>query len=345
MSSNALNAPKAALITITKSESFYLTDGDIVLFSLPKDNVVTAFRVDRVFLRRSSPVLEGMLALPSSKDVELYDNVPLIKLQDETEHLTMFLNALYDPGCLPWKKHDADTVRTVEGILLLANKYEADHLRKRIIDLLERDWPSELSDWDINEAELAVKAESGTFRTKNSILDPCEAIRLARKCDVPSILPAAFYYLSSIQGVSDRHLPDSLEKILSKGSGLGIAGFSLLSAEDLRCLLVGRDAILHLFRDYFREADGKVRSYIKHSNLDHEDCQRRWRRFEDGLRLEVLHYDIDPLLVMKRDTDSFEVRCLAERPCDHCLEEFFSSLSRNREILWEQLPSLFMLDS
>ncbi|GJJ13668.1 hypothetical protein Clacol_007924 [Clathrus columnatus] len=285
-----------------------------------------------------------MLALPPSKDVELFDNVPLVRLHDEAEHLTAFLKALYDPRCLPWKKHDINTVRTVEGILLLANKYEADHLRERIVDLLERDWPSELSFWDINEAERIAKEESGEFETEELMPDPCAAIRLARKCNVPSILPAALYHLSRIQGISDCHLPDSLKKTFSGEIRGQTADFSLLSTEDSRCLLVGRDAILHLFEHYLKKAHNEVWSSIKRSVLNHDNCQRFSWRFEDKLRLEVLRYNSDPLSVMKRDLNSDEVRNLAELPCDSCLEDFFSSLNENRINFWDKLPSLFMLD-
>lgn len=85
---------------IIKHSSLYFSNGDIVLLSLPntKNNVVTAFKVDRVFLLRASPVFEGMLALPMHvhPEDELFDSVPLVRLQDESEHLEKFLGALYD---------------------------------------------------------------------------------------------------------------------------------------------------------------------------------------------------------------------------------------------------------
>jgi hypothetical protein len=82
---------------VKSHESLYFTDGDIVLLSLPKDNFVTAFKVDKVFLLRSSPVFKDMLSLPSPDDIEKYDGVPLVRLQDEAGHLFSFLTALYDP--------------------------------------------------------------------------------------------------------------------------------------------------------------------------------------------------------------------------------------------------------
>lgn len=81
---------------IKKHGLLYFTDGDIVLLSLPKDRVVTAFRVDKVFLSRHSPVFKDMFSLPSLEEVEKYDGTPLVRLQDMSERLVSFLNALYD---------------------------------------------------------------------------------------------------------------------------------------------------------------------------------------------------------------------------------------------------------
>ncbi|GJJ13650.1 hypothetical protein Clacol_007906 [Clathrus columnatus] len=103
----------ATLATIKNSDSVYFPDGDIVILSLPKNNVITAFKVDRIFLRRScrnsetgtSSIIDtpfkrltfdADLASPPSGKAEFHDNVPLIKLQDEADHLTVFLKALYD---------------------------------------------------------------------------------------------------------------------------------------------------------------------------------------------------------------------------------------------------------
>lgn len=91
---------------VQKHESLYFSNGDIALLSLPNQNgVVTAFKVDRVFLLRASPVFEGMLQLPLNENAETFDDAPLVRLQDESEHLAMFLNALYDSRYCPFIVH------------------------------------------------------------------------------------------------------------------------------------------------------------------------------------------------------------------------------------------------
>ncbi|GJJ13642.1 hypothetical protein Clacol_007898 [Clathrus columnatus] len=338
--SQRLKRPRSDTISvkIKNSESLYFPNGDIVLLSLPKDDVVTAFKVDRVFLLRASPVFEGMLELPSLDDVECHDNVPLVRLQDESEHLARFLNALYDSRCIPWKKHDADTVHIVEGILLLANKYQVDHLRERIINLLERDWPPTLSDWDINEGEIGVISDNleGTFSIDTYTPEPCEAIRLARKCGVPSILPAAFYHLSRIRGTADRRLPTTARLV---EEGERTADFLLLSVEDLRCLIVGRDAIFDVFKEYVDEATEKAIKHGHCSSSDPSECVRGLYKFGDQLEKEMLR-NRDPLFLMKDGGSCF---AWPLDTCDVCRGIYLTTLENNRGDFWRRLPWLFLL--
>ncbi|KAF8579824.1 hypothetical protein K439DRAFT_1299699, partial [Ramaria rubella] len=154
----------------------YYDTGDLVLLSLPrKDGVITAFKVDKIYLSRSSPIFDRMLSLPvPSPDiaqVESFASVPLVHMQDDAEDLTCFLMTLYDyrqgskgftsscshslPLChplrlrkIPIKRNKKKTVDAVRGILNLTIKYEVDMVQEPIIDLLSSDWPSELEMWD-----------------------------------------------------------------------------------------------------------------------------------------------------------------------------------------------------
>ncbi|GJJ06939.1 hypothetical protein Clacol_001135 [Clathrus columnatus] len=340
--SNTNQTTDAMLVTVTikNSESIYLPDGDIVLFSLPKNNVITAFKVDRVFLRRSSPVFEGMFMLPPSGDVESYDNVPLVKLQDEADHLTMFLNALYGSRCIPWEKYNVNALRTMEGILLLANKYQIDHLRELIIGLLERDWPSKLDHWDYNEVESRAKKRFFELIDEISMPDPCQVIRLARKCNVPSILPAAFYRLSCIQGISYRHLPEPLQEKFSDRIQKETADFSLLSVEDFCCLLVGRNAMLHVFEDSLNEAFWKALEY-EHPPLASHQCGQGLEHLKYSLRQAVFLFHNDLLSIMNAES---AVGIEPPQTCQDCREQLLGLLEESREAFWRRLPSLFMLD-
>ncbi|KIJ53535.1 hypothetical protein M422DRAFT_107206, partial [Sphaerobolus stellatus SS14] len=179
-------------------EKLYYVDGDIILLSLPVKAIITAFKVDKVLLKRASPVFEGMFALPPVEDVEKYDGVP-------ASGNLQFLCALYDTGTIPFKKLQPDTIRRVEGTLILATKYQSDSLRNRIIALLEADWPSTLTGWDTREAEMRREIELCGHKWEEHLSnaeeiwpEPASCIRLANLCGVPSILPAAFYDLCRI---------------------------------------------------------------------------------------------------------------------------------------------------
>ncbi|GJJ13733.1 hypothetical protein Clacol_007989 [Clathrus columnatus] len=233
-------------------------------------------------------------------------------------------------------KHDPNTIRMVEGILLLANKYQIDHLRER----LERDWPSKLIDWDVNELEIKANKE---HKQGISLPDPCEAIRLARRCGTPSILPAAFYRLSRIRGISNRHMPVSLQQIMLDPNARSVVpttDFSLLSAQDLYCLVVGRDVILHIFERYLGDTlDEMTKPENKHSTSNPDKCWKSLLKFQSKLRQEVFQNFNDPLFIMNGRDDYSSSECWV---CQHV---FMDLLKPKREFIWENLPSLFMLDT
>jgi len=85
--------------TIKKSTLIYYQDGDITILSLPNDeNIITAFKVDKIYLSRNSTVFGRMVRLPLAETSERYDGVPLVRLQDTAQQLEDFLSALYDSG-------------------------------------------------------------------------------------------------------------------------------------------------------------------------------------------------------------------------------------------------------
>lgn len=101
------------------------------------------------------------------------------------DQFTFLLDSL-----LPFEPLDVDTPKRVEGPLRLATKYEVDELRQRIIKHLENDWPNSLSGWD--DLLYRHKERFGDEYKLNA----STIVELARTCDIPSVLPAAFYYLN-----------------------------------------------------------------------------------------------------------------------------------------------------
>ena len=78
----------------------YLPDGDIVLsaFHVTEDTeTLVYFRVDSLYLRRSSTVFNDILTMPSEICLnETYDGVVLMHVSDDAEELGQLLSILYN---------------------------------------------------------------------------------------------------------------------------------------------------------------------------------------------------------------------------------------------------------
>jgi len=124
------------------------------------------------------------------------------------------------------------------GPLKLATKYQVDALRSQIIKHLERDWPSTIDDWDRVDDDTHKKRLAALQSSDESldgvVPDPVYTILLARLCDVPQILPTAFYVLSR-QPTKPKICP-----VLSKAH---IHSRTLLGIDDMENLALGRENI------------------------------------------------------------------------------------------------------
>jgi hypothetical protein len=166
-----------------------------------------------------------MLSLPNPETGathnETYEGKPLVLMPDSAEDVASLLKALYDPtyvlslfsSCsvfkstrnrsLPFERWNPNTPLLVHGVLKMATKYQFDRLRERIVKHVESDWPTTLHAWDFRQAEIIryqkdhPEPKEGEF-THEHFPEPVSAIRLAREFNIPTILPAAFYHLSTV---------------------------------------------------------------------------------------------------------------------------------------------------
>lgn len=135
----------------------------------------------------------------------------------------------------------------------MANKYQVEKIRRIIVERLESDWPQSLTDWRRLEAEIEVM-ESGAWalaedpqtmtylHVDRHLPEPASAIRLAHECDIPSILPAAYYQLSWLTVEHDTDLAgkDRTLFVMTHGLEQRTAQWSLLEKEDLMRVLRGK---------------------------------------------------------------------------------------------------------
>ncbi|EKM55375.1 uncharacterized protein PHACADRAFT_255959 [Phanerochaete carnosa HHB-10118-sp] len=77
--------------------SLYFPDGDIVLCAPKANGDVLAFRIDRVYLTRSSPVFRELLSSPPTGNMtEVFEGAPVLRLSDDATELANLLELLYN---------------------------------------------------------------------------------------------------------------------------------------------------------------------------------------------------------------------------------------------------------
>ncbi|KAI5117812.1 hypothetical protein M0805_004572 [Coniferiporia weirii] len=200
-----------------RSERFWLSDGNIIL-SVRLDTPTKSseprfilYRIHKSALARHSEVFEHMFSASASSAGEnavneTYDGLPVIEMPDSREHVCSLLEVLYEPwSSLPSKHFEPRERNTAKLILEIAAKYEMDAIRRRIVSHIIDYWPHSLSAWDVFEARLRiVEHDEGREDEMDCFAqEPASAIALARRFEIKSILPAAFYDLGRIPASAD----------------------------------------------------------------------------------------------------------------------------------------------
>ena len=96
-----------------------------------------------------------------------------------------------------------------------------DHLQDQIVMHIKAEWPLSLWEWVRLEAEICTIGD--TWHEEHGyapycaylgdhLLEPASTIRLARECNIPTILPAAFYHLSHLSIDTDQHTSDKANR-------------------------------------------------------------------------------------------------------------------------------------
>ncbi|KAJ7158006.1 hypothetical protein C8R43DRAFT_853792, partial [Mycena crocata] len=179
------------------------SDGDIVL--------EIESRVLKVHRKRlqCSAIFSDMLNIPQPAETERVDGSPSVALAgDSLADWEVALGWIYNHDEFPDR---AITFDTLAGALRISTKYEIASLRKWAIEELVSRWPVDVVNMRLNALPHAA-----------------EAINLAQECNVPEVLPSAFYALS----VQKFHC-----------SADGGRSHIILSPNNLRRLIAGREAL------------------------------------------------------------------------------------------------------
>ncbi|KAF8815150.1 hypothetical protein BYT27DRAFT_7312406 [Phlegmacium glaucopus] len=226
---------------VTNHGSLYFGDGNVALLAPKSLTHFIAFRVHRTLISKMSSVFENLFTSPEA-ETEVYEGVPLVYLTDDADGLESLLQLLYHDMDLPLRQLNPHTLCLLRSLLGLADKYAMHQIRQNLVGQIEESWPLTLRQWDHQESRIntMLLISRGDLDVASSLDDwfpePASAIQLARECNIPAILPAAFYHLSRLS-IDDDWGKTYLGYTLDTGR---TAQWSLLTADDLRCLLKGQ---------------------------------------------------------------------------------------------------------
>ncbi|TDL17685.1 hypothetical protein BD410DRAFT_843478 [Rickenella mellea] len=334
----------------THHERLYRTDGDLVLSAPNKHGGRTFYRVHKFMLSDHSSVFRDMFSLPPAAEgsIDMYDGVPVVHLTDPAGDITDLLQTLYDPSQIIFDRFDPFAPLKLEGLLKLATKYDFQRLRRSIIEHFVPAWPATLREWDYLEENMNAWTVDDSPDTDSKTLDdvfpePGAAIHLARLCDIPQVLPAAFYNLSRLSQKYDwshyhAHCFDSRYDSLYWGQRT--ARWALLCSEDYRCLLMGKERmdefVLSLSPKTFGVGMGCRDDATK------SKCSGRAQKLLDKMGKECKQSRdvLATMLKYERTTQEGVFKL-----CYFCRCNFAANMPKQRDRLWEMIPEMFKVPS
>lgn len=182
---------------------------------------------------------------------------------------------------------------------------------------------------------------------KNVCLDdftpePAAVIRLARECDVPELLPIAFYHLSRISTAAEYPANNaSRHPRLADAQYARSARFSILTRNDLITLTFGKENMQRWFATMITPA------LVLHA-CDSQENQRirncsgyQYTLIElADVQAQVLRTgDILYALWLWMDNTNHD----HDQRCERCRKRLFTTLREMREEFFSRLPAFFRL--
>ncbi|KAI0072966.1 hypothetical protein K474DRAFT_1667191 [Panus rudis PR-1116 ss-1] len=185
--------------TLAEEHGLWFEDGSIILSA---EN--TLFKVHRSVIHRYSEVFCDILAFPQPEaDVEdsRVSELPVVHIPDTPFDTMHLLSAMYyghkyfgESVTLPFE--------TALSMLHMGTKYQIAVIRKEAILRLKLCFPTSLDDFcrlDLNcelgkHPNRVVDCGRICFRPRDAIM----AVKMGITCDVPEILPAAFYICAQL---------------------------------------------------------------------------------------------------------------------------------------------------
>ncbi|TCD61873.1 hypothetical protein EIP91_007801 [Steccherinum ochraceum] len=307
--------PRLNEASYIRSKDFWIADGSVVLVA-QKD----AFRVHQSILSRKSSVFAQMFADTPPENSETYQDVPVVHVSDARQDMRELLTVFYDGDKLL-----NTTILTVAPLVLsawlrLGIKYQLDHLRYRVITMLQERYPDTLKGHDEWTSKSSGITHSSWSEGRGDII----FLNLARKFDLHTLLPGIFLACSQLRVdhlVVDPYPGDAKRMMI-------------LSASDLRRCIEGRELLLAF---HMKRFDFVFQPDIPTGCESALTCKEKLKSIRD------FTWENDGLLDHHAPLRKFEFIC-RNGFCSYC-EEFYTEMDeRAREQQWGELKSVFNLD-
>ncbi|KAI0048870.1 hypothetical protein FA95DRAFT_1557445 [Auriscalpium vulgare] len=328
--------PDGPAITDVESPDLWFNDGSIVIRSIADTSTTpptrALYKLHKSLLAKNCSVFAALFDGPQdafAAGSEQHDGLPIMELPDNPEELRNFLRVLYipgeihthrrlessrDPGEAAWEVFPA----SYYGILRLAFKYDAGDIMDLILLLLKDQWPPKLAAWD----RLYMDTEFGNYKFGN-YADPVLAIQLGVECNIPDILPQAYYSLACRLAVTRN--PTKRAALLAR-----------VTTHDLRTVYLGQLSIgdgLHVLVDLSQSIPDCGKSVSSCS------CGETIIKMLESYAVRSGLSD-DPLRFLGVAIDH-----LPNTACPACRARAKKALLAKREAFWRSLPSFFALES
>ncbi|KAH8105395.1 hypothetical protein BXZ70DRAFT_920734 [Cristinia sonorae] len=353
---------------VCRHRTLWYDDGNIAITAPMADGRNRLFLLHQCTLVDHSEPLRRMIQKTEAfvQFAPEYTKIPSIELADDAADVENFIFAIYriDKPCV---NLDFDTVN---GALRLAIKYEVSHLAIKLRTFYASQWPRTLEQWDVEDGfNTAGSQDTGNLPdfTADDILfqDPAAAIRLARDCRIPEILPIAFYHLSRVSRETDWFSRSGAHSSISSltnsptsscsslhSSLPAFPSFStkwnLLTQEDHETLLRGKEGIQAFLMNVW------VPAVLERCD---QNCTDPLRSCQSHMHSVTSLYDTGSDLVAEKSCYLDPLRTLRRRfctaveqvqvrynLCESCARSVCEVAVEARAQLWHLLPLLFGLD-
>ncbi|EKM50260.1 uncharacterized protein PHACADRAFT_264877 [Phanerochaete carnosa HHB-10118-sp] len=284
----------------------------------------TSYRVHRSVLSRKSALFKDLLSLPQPDSEEKLDGLPVVRLLDPAEDVTMLLDAIYNGAKYRYRDDETPGWAIVRRLLNLGTKYQVEELRDEAIHQLNARYPRKIADWD-----YTCRTDSDTSSTivvSYPIEEDLVIANVARTMNLPDIHLAALYGCCSLP-------PD----VLVRGRAVDDGTLERLCEDDLVACLQGKENLLVCARADVRlnlfapdERPEACRYPVECADKTAE-LLTRYRTAEPRPRRLY-----DPL---RPDDEEIERHCVEAGLCHECVKFFIARHAQLRQNVRNNLTS------